>query len=95
MARLNRLPRTSGWCSSAAKEKRAYLEVDLGANMRVSAVSSMGVMVKNATTGSFTHMFVSQFFLIYRRDGSNRSRHYRGDEMSVTVRAAQGARLIQ
>ena len=48
--------------------------------MRVTALSTAGVRVKNES------MYVSQYFLAYKRDGDTRWRHYHKNDVSVTVK---------
>lgn len=83
--RMNNSPDTVGWCSSTAKEEKAFIEVDLGRNMLVSALSTVGVLVKNDSTGNSTFMYVSQYFLAYKRDGDLQWRRYHRNDVSVTL----------
>ena len=63
-----------------------YLQVDLGQDMRVTALSTIGVRVKNASTGNYSFMYVSQYFLAYKRDGDKTWRRYHRNDVSLTVR---------
>ena len=63
-----------------------YLQVDLGQDMRVTALSTIGVQVKNASTGNYSFMYVSQYFLAYKRDGDKTWRRYHRNDVSLTVR---------
>lgn len=54
--------------------------------MRVTAISTIGVRVKNASTGDYSFMYVSQYFLAYRREGDKKWRRYHRNDVSVTVR---------
>ena len=54
--------------------------------MRVTALSTAGVLEKNDTTGNYTAMYVSQYFVSYKREGDSRWRHYHRNDVSVTVR---------
>lgn len=53
--------------------------------MLVSALSTVGVLVKNDSTGNSTFMYVSQYFLAYKRDGDLKWRRYHRNDVSVTV----------
>ncbi|XP_078376446.1 epithelial discoidin domain-containing receptor 1-like isoform X1 [Oculina patagonica] len=83
--RMNNSPDTVGWCSSTAKEEKAFIEVDLGQNMRVTALSTIGVRVKNESTGNYSFMYVSQYFLAYKREGDKKWRRYHRNDVSVTL----------
>lgn len=63
-----------------------YVQVDLGHDMRVTALSTIGVRVKNASTGNYSFMYVSQYFLAYKRDGDKTWRRYHRNDVSLTVR---------
>ena len=54
--------------------------------MRVTAISTIGVRVKNASTGDYSFMYVSQYFLAYKREGDKKWRRYHRNDVSVTVR---------
>lgn len=62
------------------------VQVDLGHNMRVTALSTIGVRVKNESTGNYSFMYVSQYFLAYKRDGDKKWRRYHRNDVSLTVR---------
>jgi len=86
LARLSNTADTVGWCFSSSKEtKRPFIQVDLGQNMRVTAISTAGVQVKNESTGNYSSMYVSQYFLAYKREGDTKWRHYHRNDVSVTV----------
>lgn len=91
--RMNNSPDTVGWCSSTAKEEKAFIEVDLGQDMRVTALSTIGVRVKNASTGNYSFMYVSQYFLAYKRDGDKTWRRYHRNDVSLTIIAVNGSWL--
>ncbi|KAJ7386776.1 DNA damage responsive protein [Desmophyllum pertusum] len=93
LGRMNKSPDTVGWCSSTAKEEKAFIEVDLGQNMRVTALSTIGVRVKNASTGTYSFMYVSQYFLAYKREGDTKWRRYHRNDVSVTLIAANDSGL--
>ncbi|XP_032239536.2 discoidin domain-containing receptor 2 [Nematostella vectensis] len=82
-----RLNASTGWCSSIPKGNKEFLEVDLGRDMRVSAVATQGVWVRNASSGRFEYHYMSKFFLSYKRsyDESWRWRLYMENEVSVTL----------
>ena len=63
-----------------------YVQVDLGQDMCVTALSTIGVRVKNASTGNYSFMYVSQYFLAYKRDGDKTWRRYHRNDVSLTVR---------
>ena len=54
--------------------------------MRVTALSTAGVLVKNQTTGNYSFMYVSRYFLAYKREGDIKWRHYHRNDVAVTVR---------
>lgn len=84
----------SGWCISTRKgNKRAFIQLDLGRNMRVTALSTAGVLEKNDTTGNYTAMYVSQYFVSYKREGDSRWRHYHRNDVSVTVVKSNSSKL--
>ncbi|XP_022788544.1 epithelial discoidin domain-containing receptor 1-like isoform X3 [Stylophora pistillata] len=91
--RMNNSPDTVGWCSSTVKEEKAFIEVDLGRNMHVSALSTVGVLVKNDSTGNFSFMYVSQYFLAYKRDGDLKWRRYHRNDVSVTLIKTNDSRV--
>ena len=63
-----------------------YLEIDLGQNMRVSAVGTEGVYVKDEDTGRLNFTYVREFGFMYRRNGEKKWRVYMENEVSITVR---------
>ena len=54
--------------------------------MRVTALSTAGVLVKNKTTGNYSSMYVSQYFVAYKRERDLIWRRYHKNDVSVTVR---------
>ena len=54
--------------------------------MRVMALSTAGVLVKNESTGNYSFMYVSHYFLAYKREGDRKWRRYHRNDVSVTVR---------
>ena len=54
--------------------------------MRVTALSTGRVRVKNESTGNYSIMYVSKYFLAYKREGDMKWRRYHRNDVSVTVR---------
>ena len=69
LARLNASDKTQGWCSHVKSVGNEYLEIDLGRNLRLTAVGTEGVYVKDPFTGRLNFTYVKEFGLSYRRNG--------------------------
>ncbi|XP_068716400.1 discoidin domain-containing receptor tyrosine kinase B-like [Montipora capricornis] len=90
-----RISNTVGWCTSHNRDKlkRAFIQLDLGRNMRVTALSTAGVLVKNKTTGNYSSMYVSQYFVAYKRERDLKWRRYHKNDVSVTVIKSNSSEL--
>jgi hypothetical protein len=51
--RISEKSANTGWCSAEGKLVKEYLEIDLGRDMRVSAVATQGVRIWNTTTQKY------------------------------------------
>lgn len=61
-------------------------QLDLGKNMRITALSTAGVLIKSHSTGNYSFMYASQYFLSYKREDDKAWRRYHKNDVSVTVR---------
>lgn len=87
LARLSNTVETVGWCSPSSKEKkkRPFIQLDLGQNMRITALSTAGVLIKSQSTGNYSFMYASQYFLSYKREDDKAWRRYHKNDVSVTL----------
>ena len=65
---------------------RLLPQLDLGQNMRIMALSTAGVLIKSQSTGNYSFMYASQYFLSYKREDDKAWRRYHKNDVSVTVR---------
>lgn len=61
-------------------------QLDLGQNMRIMALSTAGVLIKSQSTGNYSFMYASRYFLSYKREDDKAWRRYHKNDVSVTVR---------
>ena len=54
--------------------------------MRITALSTAGVLIKSQSTGNYSFMYASQYFLSYKREDDKAWRRYHKNDVSVTVR---------
>ena len=54
--------------------------------MRITALSTAGVLIKSHSTGNYSFMYASQYFLSYKREDDKTWRRYHKNDVSVTVR---------
>lgn len=54
--------------------------------MRITALSTAGVLIKSQSTGNYSFMYASQYFLSYKREEDKEWRRYHKNDVSVTVR---------